>query len=296
MTSLLGCPVSLAYSRALPQCAFRAASCGTSCCRIGHRLPFNSRRSVCDRSQSRSLTLRQPHTMSHSRTAVHAGNSSAQAQPSGQDLLVVGPGVLGSYVGILWQKQHPSATVVGQTNSTANHDRYCRAIAALTPSFHALNKPIACRLQQMHIQPRTKTDANSRKFPYVLFSAPPSGSPDYPAEVTSPFAGHCPSFVTCNTPCSDSSLYFKFVCAFWLRVGCKGMSGIHLRQALLRVRQLRVSSANQHVREAVKSSCRHHAKFANVRLYSTTTVTSCFRHVTSNNSMSQAVASVKLSL
>lgn len=37
----------------------------------------------------------------------------------------------------------------------------------------------------MHIQPRTKDSASSRKFPYVLFSAPPSGSPDYPAEVLS---------------------------------------------------------------------------------------------------------------
>ena len=119
MTSLLGCPVSLAHSRALPQCAF----CGRNFCRLGYRLPGNSLRPVGDRSQSRSLTLRQRHTMSHSPTVVHVSNSSTQPQPSGQDLLVVGPGVLGSYVGILWQKQHPSATVVGQTNSTANHDR-----------------------------------------------------------------------------------------------------------------------------------------------------------------------------
>jgi len=40
------------------------------------------------------------------------------------DLLVVGPGVLGSYVGMLWQQQHSTATVTGQTNSTTNHDRY----------------------------------------------------------------------------------------------------------------------------------------------------------------------------
>lgn len=64
--------------------------------------------------------------MSRSLPTVHASSSSVQLEPSGQDLLVVGPGVLGSYVGILWQQQHPSATVVGQTNSTANHDRYSR--------------------------------------------------------------------------------------------------------------------------------------------------------------------------
>ena len=61
--------------------------------------------------------------MSHSFATVHASNSDTQPRPSGQDLLVVGPGVLGSYVGILWQQQHPSATVIGQTNSTTNHDR-----------------------------------------------------------------------------------------------------------------------------------------------------------------------------
>ena len=38
-------------------------------------------------------------------------------------LLVVGPGVLGSYAGILWQQQHPGAQVIGQTNSQSNHDR-----------------------------------------------------------------------------------------------------------------------------------------------------------------------------
>ena len=36
----------------------------------------------------------------------------------------------------------------------------------------------------MKIQPRTKESKDSRQFPYVLFSAPPSGSADYPAEVS----------------------------------------------------------------------------------------------------------------
>ena len=60
-----------------------------------------------------------------------AKTSSAQAQPSGQDLLVVGPGVLGSYVGIIWQHTHPGATVTGQTNSTTNHDRYLSVLKSL---------------------------------------------------------------------------------------------------------------------------------------------------------------------
>ena len=122
MTSLLGCPVCLSYRRAAFQCAFEATPCGTATCGFSRRLSGDSLRPACDRSRSsRSHTFRQQHSMSHSLTTVQP--TSSQPQSNGQDLLVIGPGVLGSYVGILWQQQHPSATVVGQTNSTANHDR-----------------------------------------------------------------------------------------------------------------------------------------------------------------------------
>ena len=40
------------------------------------------------------------------------------------------------------------------------------------------------RLLRTGIQPRLKQDAGPEKFPYVLFSAPPSGSDDYPGEVS----------------------------------------------------------------------------------------------------------------
>ncbi len=40
------------------------------------------------------------------------------------DLLIVGPGVLGSYLGAQWKGQYGDATVVAQTNSTTNHARY----------------------------------------------------------------------------------------------------------------------------------------------------------------------------
>jgi hypothetical protein len=53
-----------------------------------------------------------------------ASGSGAAKAPSSNDLLVVGPGVLGSYLGKLWLEQYPAATVVGQTNSDANHDRW----------------------------------------------------------------------------------------------------------------------------------------------------------------------------
>lgn len=57
--------------------------------------------------------------------AVGGGNGGGNGgkQPSSHDLLIVGPGVLGSYLGKLWLDEHPGATVVGQTNSTTSHDR-----------------------------------------------------------------------------------------------------------------------------------------------------------------------------
>lgn len=55
--------------------------------------------------------------------AAAAGASNSAKAPASHDLLIVGPGVLGSYLGKLWLEQHPGATVVGQTNSANNHDR-----------------------------------------------------------------------------------------------------------------------------------------------------------------------------
>ena len=116
------------------------------------------------------------------------GADSHVPKPSGQDLLIVGPGVLGSYVGMLWQQQYSSANVIGQTNSTTNHDRLRYRPTALVyncrPCIANCSPQSAThRLRQMKIEPRTKEGSNDRKFPYVLFSAPPSGSEDYPAEV-----------------------------------------------------------------------------------------------------------------
>ena len=58
------------------------------------------------------------------------GDATGSAPPSGVlALLIVGPGVLGAYLGKLWAEDHPDATVTGQTNSTTNHHRH-----APTPS------------------------------------------------------------------------------------------------------------------------------------------------------------------
>ena len=39
------------------------------------------------------------------------------------------------------------------------------------------------RLRGLGLQPRTKAEAGDECFPHVVFAAPPSGSPDYVAEV-----------------------------------------------------------------------------------------------------------------
>ena len=78
------------------------------------------------------------------------------------ELLVVGPGVLGSAAGSLWLSGGGSK-VVAQTNSTTKH----------------------ADLRRLGLEPRTRAEADPRRrFTHVLFSAPPSGSTDYAAEVT----------------------------------------------------------------------------------------------------------------
>lgn len=47
--------------------------------------------------------------------------AAAAGSASGNRLLIVGPGVLGSYLGKLWVDENGAGSVVGQTNTTANH-------------------------------------------------------------------------------------------------------------------------------------------------------------------------------
>ncbi len=100
-------------------------------------------------------------TTAHTIMAAASDRTASGAQASSSDLLVVGPGVLGSYLGKRWLDGHQGAQVVGQTNTENSHDR----------------------LRQLGITPRTKAAADGTKFANVVFCAPPSGSADYPAEV-----------------------------------------------------------------------------------------------------------------
>jgi len=70
------------------------------------------------------------------------------------DLLIVGPGVLGALAGQLWKQRHPGATVVGQTVTENNH-------------------PV---LRSLGLEPRTRSQAGSERYPFVLYSAPASGA------------------------------------------------------------------------------------------------------------------------
>lgn len=84
------------------------------------------------------------------------------AAVSKSDLLIVGPGVLGSLIGSQWLETHEGARVVGQTNTDRSHES----------------------LKALGIVPRLKADSGTKQFTNVIFCAPPSGSEDYTGEIT----------------------------------------------------------------------------------------------------------------
>lgn len=96
-----------------------------------------------------------PHQTAHPIAAAAAG--AAPTSPAQDDLLIVGPGVLGAYAGLLWKARHPSATVVAQTNTPTRH-----------PALASLG-----------LATRTGEEAGGERYGKVLFAAPPSGSADY---------------------------------------------------------------------------------------------------------------------
>lgn len=132
-----------------------------------------------------------------------AAAATASGRPSGNRLLIVGPGVLGSYAGKLWLDVHGEGCVVGQTNSTTNHAK-CAGLLGLVGAAGLLAAGSGCpglarspcavsdsppRLAALGITPRTKDAAPSGgAFPYMLFAAPPSGSDDYLGELKAALA------------------------------------------------------------------------------------------------------------
>eukprot|EP00252_Welwitschia_mirabilis_P025015 TRINITY_DN7660_c0_g1_i3.p1 TRINITY_DN7660_c0_g1~~TRINITY_DN7660_c0_g1_i3.p1 ORF type:complete len:240 (+),score=18.71 TRINITY_DN7660_c0_g1_i3:265-984(+) len=108
---------------------------------------------------------------------------------SEMDLLIVGPGVLGRIIAEKWLKAHSPALVYGQTRSVDHHEE----------------------LKMMGIRPLIK-GAALRKFPFVIFCAPPSGNKDYPGEVryaTSLWSGEGSFLFTSSSAvydCKDNGL------------------------------------------------------------------------------------------
>ncbi|KAL2630328.1 hypothetical protein R1flu_015014 [Riccia fluitans] len=100
--------------------------------------------------------------ISDAETTQSTSNDSQRFIPGKADLLVVGPGVLGTMVAQEWFKVNEGeCNVVGQTNTTNHHER----------------------LRSIGILPVTKDARQGEKFSNVIFCAPPSGSEDYAAEV-----------------------------------------------------------------------------------------------------------------
>jgi len=84
---------------------------------------------------------------------------SVRGDGSSKQLLIVGPGVLGSHLGSLWLDDFGAGSVVGQTKTTNNHEA----------------------LSGLGIEARAEGVEGT--FPYVAYCAPPSGSEDYAGDV-----------------------------------------------------------------------------------------------------------------
>ncbi|KAL4291157.1 hypothetical protein GQ457_14G014180 [Hibiscus cannabinus] len=108
---------------------------------------------------SRSFNFSSP--MAAASLQVSASPSTGKAMVGLNDLLIVGPGVLGRLVAEKWREEHPGCQIYGQTVTTDNHDE----------------------LLSLGINPLLKESKTDQKFPYVIFCAPPSRTPDYPGDV-----------------------------------------------------------------------------------------------------------------
>ncbi|GAV87360.1 hypothetical protein CFOL_v3_30786 [Cephalotus follicularis] len=94
-------------------------------------------------------------------TNVEEPNPSSSNSVGENDLLIVGPGVLGRLVAEKWREEHPGCEIYGQTVSRDHHDE----------------------LIKMGIKPSVKGTQFAHHFPFVIFCAPPSRSPDYAVDV-----------------------------------------------------------------------------------------------------------------
>ncbi|KAL3380310.1 hypothetical protein AABB24_000775 [Solanum stoloniferum] len=98
-------------------------------------------------------------------SAIDAPSEELEASSRGgigaNDLLIVGPGVLGRLVAERWREEYPGCQIFGQTMTTDHHDE----------------------LIKMGISPSSRETKFTSKFPYVIYCAPPSRTEDYPGDV-----------------------------------------------------------------------------------------------------------------
>ncbi|VVA16851.1 PREDICTED: NAD(P)-dependent oxidoreductase [Prunus dulcis] len=102
---------------------------------------------------------------SSSSSTIGAPDEEKEVPSSGRvganDLLIVGPGVLGRLVAQKWREEHPGCEIHGQTMTVDHHEE----------------------LSKVGINPCLKGTKTTHKFPYVIFCAPPSRTSDYPGDV-----------------------------------------------------------------------------------------------------------------
>jgi len=102
------------------------------------------------------------------------------------DLLIVGPGVLGRIVAEKWRQEHPDCKIYGQTATTDHHNE----------------------LTKIGIIPFLKGPRVDQKVPYVIFCAPPYRTDDYPGDLrvaASNWSGEGSFLFTSSTAVYDCS-------------------------------------------------------------------------------------------
>ncbi|KAM0951090.1 putative NAD(P)-binding domain superfamily [Dioscorea sansibarensis] len=95
-------------------------------------------------------------------SSVDTGQDTTSVDVVGEnDLLIIGPGVLGRMVAEQWQQEHPGCRIYGQTMTADHHDELMKA----------------------GINPSLRGSKFTHKLPNIIFCAPPSRTADYPGDV-----------------------------------------------------------------------------------------------------------------
>ncbi|KQK04314.1 hypothetical protein BRADI_2g12930v3 [Brachypodium distachyon] len=152
---------------------------------LPHPPPLTAYPSLASRCRVRMASAA-PLGVSHD-TGVTVPTSDSVGQ---NDLLIVGPGVLGRIVADKWQQEHPGCKIFGQTATTDHHSE----------------------LTKIGIIPSLKGSRGCQKVPYVIFCAPPYRTDDYPGDLrvaASNWSGEGSFLFTSSTAvydCNDNGL------------------------------------------------------------------------------------------